>query len=137
MNALGKWIRKTRWKARYRSIVQEVGTHPFPRVKVHAERIEDYFFRWLGFCRLPDTTEGWLIDNELFFVADAASTVAEHDILRLTDPRHEAIRRAWQEYQEELAHLRTCPQDFKLDAERTYEKLKLFADVVKRSSEIG
>ncbi len=130
MDQAGRSAKKSRFEDQYRRLLSQVGDDPVARVKAHAEHLDEYFLRWLGFCRLETVDPEGLVDNSLFLAVEAASNVAVEDIRRLTDLNQEQARRAWNDYQNALAVLPQHRQNIKVEAEKCYETLRAFSQAV-------
>jgi hypothetical protein len=138
MNPIKRWLRKRRWKREYVSLLAEVGNDPLLRVQNHVKRLDEYFTRWLGFCKLDSAASPqFLTDNALFLVLEAASTIAERDVNQLVLPEKEALSRAWREYFGSLLELQECKEAILTEAENSYLKLKTFADTFQRLRKLG
>ena len=130
MNALTRTIRRYQWKRRYSGLLSELADDPTLRMKAHAKRLKEYFLRWLGFCRLDLDSPQSLIDNNLFIIVEAASSIAEQDLARFRGSDLQSIRQAWNEYQSSLRSLRKCPPDFNIQAEQSFQRLNAFTSAV-------
>jgi hypothetical protein len=119
---------RSKWTREYEVLLSTVGSEPLSRLKTHVEYLDEYFLRWLGFCRLETVAPHTLVDNSLFFVVEAASAVTDADVGRLAEPEDAPIVQAWKNYQDSLVTLRKHPQRVKVEAESSYVKFKTFAN---------
>lgn len=101
---------------------------PIPRVKAHIANLDEYFLRWLGFCRLETLAPQELTESGLFIAIEAATGIADVDVTRLTGPKTEQTKRAWAEYLYALDTLRRSPHTVKAKAEECYLLLRAFAE---------
>jgi hypothetical protein len=118
---------RSKWTLEYERLLSSVANEPIARLKAHVEYLDEYFLRWLGFCRLETAAPQILVDNSLFFVVEAASAVAREDVERLDEAIDAPIAQAWKNYQNSLVTLRKNPQRVKIEAETSYLKFKAFA----------
>jgi hypothetical protein len=133
-----RWLRKRRWKREYSLLLAEIGSDPLLRVQDHVKRLDEYFMRWLGFCKLDSAASPqFLTDNALFLVLEAASNIAARDVDQLVLPEKETLSCAWREYFSSLLKLRKCKQAILTEAEGSYLKLKIFADTFQRLRNLG
>jgi len=128
MNVMTRWAQRNKWEREYVKLLSQIGDEPILKVEAHVKYLDEYFLRWLGFCRLETIAPQSLTDNSLFLVVEAASKIADVDITRLTEKK-EPLKQAWAEYQKSLVNLRRCPQTVKIESEQSYLKLKIFADI--------
>jgi len=123
---------RIQWELNYNEMLAKISSEPLPRVHAHAKNIDEYFLRWLGFCRLETKNLQSLTENNLFVVVEAASNVAHLDVSRLPEQEKIQVWKAWEDYQKSLAGLKSCLQTIKSEAEHSYIKFKLFADIVRK-----
>src|SRR2546428_13490224 len=105
-----------RWEREYQQLVPSMPNEPIARVKAHLTYLNEYFIRWLGFCALERANPEELANNDLLFVIEGASKVADADVGRLKYPGAESTKQAWQEYKSSLAELRDNLQKIKTEA---------------------
>jgi hypothetical protein len=131
MNAVTRWQRRKKWAHEYLTM-RKLGDEPLHRVKAHLENLDEFWLRWLGFCRQPTFDAKWLIDNDLFNVVVAVSEIAGEDVAKLDEAIADRLLLAWHEYEESLADLpKSPPEKMKSDAENSYLKFKAFVELFK------
>lgn len=129
MNKITRWTQKRQWEQKYTTMLSQIGDKPAVRVEAHAKNLDEYWLRWLGFCRLETVAPQSLIDNALFLVVEAASKIAGGDIAKLEHSKEASVRQSWNEYEKSLIGLRkVSPKTVKNEAEESYLKFKAFVD---------
>ncbi|HEY5298602.1 MAG TPA: hypothetical protein VIK59_11840 [Verrucomicrobiae bacterium] len=130
MNKFARWIKTRRWEKQYVAHVSPVGKEPLPRIKAHFKNLDEYWLRWLGFCRLPNMSPQSAIDNSLFIVVEAASKITKIDVIRLEASKANDFKQTWLEYDESLQNLKKCSvEKIKTEAEQTYLKFKTCIEI--------
>jgi hypothetical protein len=126
MNKITFWLRRLKWQRRYTAVISKIGDDPILRVKTHAKNLDEYCSRWIGFCNVDFTTPQALLESGLFVVLDAASRVANRDVIRASNIVPASVGETWKEYCICLGALRDCPSDLKKRANDLYGKLSAF-----------
>ena len=131
MKVVTRWARKRQWEKKYVAMLSQIGDEPKSRIEAHAKNLHEYWLRWLGFCRLEAIDPQSLVENDLFLVVEAASKIADMDIINLLRVGKDSIGQVWREYQNALRDLRKCsPDRIKINAEQCYLKFEAFENTV-------
>jgi len=130
MDEQARETERMKWTREYELLLAAVENKPLVRLDAHIKYLDEYFLRWLGFCRVETVAPHTLVDNGLFFVIEAVSAVVGKDVGCLEASEYARIVQAWKYYRDSLATLRRHPQKVKIEAEKSYLKLKGFADTV-------
>jgi hypothetical protein len=132
MNEHARSEQKLRWQKEYLLLLSPIKDEPMPRVRAHIGNLDEYFLRWLGFCRLETQAPQELTESGLFTAIEAATGIAGADVARLTGPKTQQTKKAWAEYLHALDTLRRSPRAIKAGAEQCYLQLKAFAEAFRR-----
>jgi hypothetical protein len=123
---------KLRWQKEYLLLLSPIKDEPMPRVKAHIDNLDEYFLRWLGFCRLETQAPQELTEGGLFIAIEAATGIADIDVARLIGPKTEQTKQAWTDYLHALDTLRRSPRTIKTRAEQCYLQLRAFAEAFRQ-----
>ena len=134
MLGFSAWLRCLKWRVRYLLRLRGAPKDYRQRLVTHAEHLDEYCSRWLGYCQLPYTSADELFDSGLFVVLDAASRVANRDLMRVAGSVPASVHREWVNYWNYLLQVKQNSSKSKAHAEELNEKLLAFVREVRLSA---
>lgn len=128
---IARWTQRREWEKKYAAMISQIENMPAQRIKCHVKYLDEYWLRWLGFCRLETIAPRSLINNQLFLVVEAASKIAGKELKSLSVvSQNNLALNAWNKYQASVSVLRKCPTNaIKENAELAYLDFKTFAEI--------